>query len=199
MRKDPPTERELRSCLSHFATGVTIVTYEVDGQRFGVTVNSFTSVSLNPPLILACLHRNAKAAMLLRNRPFTVNVLAATQRDHALHFSGRPQPNLDLKFRETPNGPRLEHCLAYINCDPWRVYDAGDHVIILGNVCDIEMTGEKPLLFYRGEFRAIGDLLFDSAGPSDALADEALRPLVSAGGGQEWSDDGYEVLLHRSW
>ncbi len=100
---------------------------------------------------------------------------------------------------ETPFVHRLEHCLAYIDCEPWRVYDAGDHVIVLGYVCDIEMTGEKPLLFYRGEFRAIGDLLFDSAGPSDALADEALRPLVSAGGGQEWSDDGYEVLLHRSW
>ena len=118
MRKDAPTERELRSCLSHFATGVTIVTYEVDGQRFGVTVNSFTSVSLNPPLILACLHKNAQAAMLLRKRPFTVNVLAATQRDHALHFSGRPQPNLDLKFRETPNGPRLSIALPTSTASP---------------------------------------------------------------------------------
>jgi len=200
MRKDLPTERELRSCLSHFATGVTIVTYEVEGQPSGATVNSFTSVSLNPPLVLVCLHRNAKAARLLRNRSFTVNVLAATQKHHALHFSGLPQPHLDLRFHETPNGLRLEHCLAYINCDPWRIYDAGDHIIVLGRVSDIEMAGEEPLLFYRGEFRAIGGVLFDSGGPSDALADEALRPLVSAGGGgHQWSDDGYDVLLHRSW
>jgi flavin reductase (DIM6/NTAB) family NADH-FMN oxidoreductase RutF len=199
-RKDLPTERELRSCLSHFATGVTIVTYEVEGQPSGATVNSFTSVSLNPPLVLVCLHKNAKAARLLRNRSFTVNVLAATQKDHALHFSGRPQPHLDLRFHETPSGLRLDHCIAYINCDPWRIYDAGDHIIVLGRVSDIEMAGEEPLLFYRGEFRAIGGLLFDSGGPSDALADEALRPLVSAGsGGHQWSDDGYDVLLHRSW
>lgn len=166
----------------------------------GATVNSFTSVSINPPLVLVCLHKNAKAAKLLRNRSFTVNVLAASQKDHALHFAGRPQPQLDLRFRETPNGLRLEHCLAYINCDPWQISDAGDHIIVLGSVTDIEMTGEEPLLFYRGEFRAIGGLLFDSAGPSDALADEALRPLVSAhAGGHQWSDDGYDVLLHRSW
>jgi flavin reductase (DIM6/NTAB) family NADH-FMN oxidoreductase RutF len=200
MRKHPPTERELRSCLSHFATGVTILTYEVEGQPFGATVNSFTSVSINPPLVLVCLHKNAKAAKLLRTRSFTVNVLAASQKDHALHFAGRPQPQLDLRFRETQNGLRLEHCLAYINCDPWQISDAGDHIIVLGSVTDIEMTGEEPLLFYRGEFRAIGGLLFDSAGPSDALADEALRPLVSAhAGGHQWSDDGYDVLLHRSW
>jgi flavin reductase (DIM6/NTAB) family NADH-FMN oxidoreductase RutF len=200
MRRDPPTERELRSCLSHFATGVTIVTYEVDGQIFGATVNSFTSVSISPPLVLVCLHENARAATLLRNRSFTVNVLAATQKDHALHFSGRPQPNLDLSFHETAKGLRLEHCVAYISCNPWRVYDAGDHIIVLGSVTDIEMTGEEPLLFYRGEFRAVGDLLFDSAGPSDAMADEALRPLVSAdGSAHRWSDDGYDMLLHRSW
>lgn len=200
MRKDRPTEQELRSCLSHFATGVTIVTYEADGQPFGATVNSFTSVSMNPPLVLVCLHKEAKAAKLLRNRSFTVNVLAATQKDHALHFSGRPQPHLELRFFETPNGLRLEHCLAYITCDPWRIDEAGDHVIVLGCVSDIEMTGKAPLLFYRGEFRSIGGLLFDSAGPSDAMADEALRRLVSAGRGvHQWADDGYDVLLHESW
>jgi flavin reductase len=200
MRSDPPTERELRSCLSHFATGVTIVTYAIDGQYFGATVNSFTSVSINPPLVLVCLNKNAKAATLIKGRSFTVNVLAASQKDHALHFAGRPQPHLDLAFHETPSGLRLEHCLAYINCDPWRIYDAGDHIIVLGCVSDIEMAGEEPLLFYRGEFRTVSGVLFDSAGPSDAMPDEALLPLISAdGGAYQWSDEGYDLLLHRSW
>lgn len=193
-----------RACLGNFATGVTIVTCEVDHQLHGATVSSFTSVSVDPPLVLVCLNKKAKAAEYLRDRPFTVNILTVSQRDHALHFAGREQPHLELQFQETPNGPRLENCLAYVTCEPWRVYDAGDHMLVLGEVIDIEMDDEEPLLFYRGGFWSIGASVVvpDDGGSSDPavkIADAEALELVTIGTGTWISDEGYDVHLHRSW
>ena len=83
--------RHLRSCLSRFVTGVAVVSYVVDDEPRGVTVNSFTSVSMDPPLILVSLARSAKAVDHLSAVPFTINVLKASQFDIALQFAGRPR------------------------------------------------------------------------------------------------------------
>lgn len=194
------TAAMLRSCFGSFATGVTVVTCEVDHHLHGATVSSFTSVSLDPPLVSVCLSKKAKAAEYLRDRPFTVNILSIAQRDHALHFSGREQSHLDLRFQETPHGPRIEHCLAYVNCEPWQVYDAGDHTLVLGDVVDIEMGDDEPLLFYRGKFRSIGSLVVEEeASESDANAakDDPARTVTIDTG---WiGDEGYDVHLHHAW
>ncbi|MDT7601733.1 MAG: hypothetical protein QOK26_3810, partial [Pseudonocardiales bacterium] len=87
MAVDP---RELRSCLGHFATGVTVITCDGDGTPHGATVNAFSAVSLDPPLVLVSLDRKSKACKYLDGRPFTVNVLTEPQDDVALHFAGRP-------------------------------------------------------------------------------------------------------------
>lgn len=158
--------RELRSCLGHFATGVTVITCEVDGRPHGATVNAFTAVSLDPPLVQVCLDRRSKACRYLADQPFTVNVLTKPQDDLALHFAGKSRPRGSLEPRElgwepTEPGlaPKLSGSLATIACIPWRHYDGGDHVLYLGEVQRFEYAADhraEPLVFYLGAFRDLG-------------------------------------------
>lgn len=157
MQIDP---RELRSCLGQFTTGVTVVSCEAGGEPHGATVNSFTSVSLDPPLVLVSLARTTRACGYLAGRPFTVNVLCEDQRDLALHFAGKPG---ERPPTWEPGGdglaPRLSGSLAWIACAPWRSYDGGDHILYVGEVRGIEHAGGDPLVFYGGSFRELGKRL----------------------------------------
>jgi flavin reductase len=178
-----PDVMALRATLGTFATGVTIVTCQVDGQIHGATVNSFTSVSLDPPLVLACLSKRSKACTYLRRRAFTVNILAADQQLHAMHFAGRQQDSLVTAFEDGQIGPRIHGCVAYVSCLPWKVYDAGDHDLILGEVADIEVatnvTASEPLLFYRGGFWRLGSASDSLAATADVYADLHLTSALS--------------------
>jgi flavin reductase (DIM6/NTAB) family NADH-FMN oxidoreductase RutF len=154
MQIDP---RDLRACMGHFTTGVTVVSSEVGGEPHGATVNAFTSVSLDPPLVLVSLARTTRSSVYLAGRPFTVNVLREGQHDVALHFAGNP---IAPPPRWEPLGgglaPRLASALAYIACTPWRAYDGGDHILYVGEVQRIEHFGGAPLVFFRGAFRELG-------------------------------------------
>lgn len=148
--------RTLRTALGHFATGVTVVTYEATGDRFGVTVNAFTAVSLEPPLILVSLDRRSRAAEFLADRPFVVNILSASQCELALNFAGQTQPDLRVGWADAPGAPRFADSSAYLDCTPWQSYDGGDHVLVLGEVQELDLSGGDPLLFYGGRFRSVG-------------------------------------------
>ncbi len=150
----------LRLCVGHFATGVTVVscaTSDPPGAH-GTTVSSFTSVSLDPPLVLVSLDRRTRAAGMLSATAFTINVLGADQLDLALRFSGRPAP--EPTWEQAEHGPRLAGCPAYVCCRPWATYDGGDHLLFLGLVVEVVMRAgadrEQPLVFYRGGFRLLG-------------------------------------------
>jgi flavin reductase (DIM6/NTAB) family NADH-FMN oxidoreductase RutF len=156
--------RHLRSCLSRFVTGVAVVSYVADGEPRGVTVNSFTSVSMDPPLILVSLARTAKAAGHLSEVPFTINVLKASQLDIAMQFAGRPQEGLRVAWQASDGdlAPVLDGALATFRCRPWQAYDGGDHVLQLGQVAEADVSSEEePLLFDRGRFAMVGLSLFD--------------------------------------
>lgn len=145
--------RELRNAFGRFATGVTVVTWQGDdGKPHGVTVNSFTSVSLDPPLVLISMGQSAKSHDALHNRAFTVHVLSADQESLAWQFAGRPQPNLQIEWEGSPSMPRLKHALATFECSPWREYDGGDHTIFIGEVTKFSYTEDDALLFYQGKF-----------------------------------------------
>jgi flavin reductase (DIM6/NTAB) family NADH-FMN oxidoreductase RutF len=147
--------RSLRQCLGHFATGVAVATYEAaDHTPKGLTVNSFTSVSLDPPLILLCLSKRSKAIGLLPKIPFAVNVLGADQHHLAGHFAGRPSGAMPV-FRRLDDIPLLERSLAWMTCVPWSNHDAGDHVIVVGRVREFGVTQQDPLCFYRGQFTGV--------------------------------------------
>lgn len=130
-----------------------------DGDRVhGITVNSFTSVSLEPPLVLVSIARSAKACELLAERSFAVNILGAHQRELALHFAGRPQGGLEIPWEDGRLAPRLAGCLAYLECSPWQAYNGGDHVLYLGRVEAFSHGDGEPLVFFAGVLGPLGEV-----------------------------------------
>lgn len=146
--------RKLRNCFGHFATGVTVVTWNNDdGHPRGITINSFTSVSLDPPLVLISIDKNTKAFHELKNRPFVINILSSEQKSLALQFSGKPQDGLVVEWEEDSNlGPRLSNTVATIECTPWDQYEGGDHLLFLGKVEKFSYNDNESLLFHKGKF-----------------------------------------------
>ena len=148
-----PRAHRFRGSLGRFATGVAIVTFDGATKRHGITVNSFTSVSMEPPLVLVSIARAAKAHDELAGRPFTVNILGAEQRELARHFAGRPGP--EPQWVEGETAPRLSNVLAYFECKPWAAYDGGDHTLYLGEVVDFNYRNGDALAFANSAFTII--------------------------------------------
>jgi flavin reductase (DIM6/NTAB) family NADH-FMN oxidoreductase RutF len=149
--------RDFRRALGQFATGVTVVTARTsDGRKVGVTVNSFSSVSLDPPLVLWSLSRQAPSfADFSHASHFAVNVLAANQHHLSRQFS-TPLPDKfsGVEFAEGPGGvPLLSGANAHFLCRNVRQYDGGDHVIFLGEVEDYKYADGEPLVFHSGRYR----------------------------------------------
>jgi flavin reductase (DIM6/NTAB) family NADH-FMN oxidoreductase RutF len=148
--------RELREVFGTFATGVTVVTaVRADGEPVGTTANSFTSVSLEPPLILWCLSlKSTSISAFSPGAPFTVHVLANDQPDLALHFarSGREKFDVDPYWRTNPHPPRIAGVLSRMDCRVHSTFPGGDHQIIVGEVLAVERRSGHPLAFYAGRF-----------------------------------------------
>ncbi|WP_085524514.1 flavin reductase family protein [Tuberibacillus sp. Marseille-P3662] len=152
-------KKEFRNCMGRFATGVTVVTTETEGVTHGFTVNSFTSVSLDPPIVLVSVDKNAKALQAMKHNNFIANVLNENQRDTAMHFAGKPKEQLPFEWEETGLGARIKGSLAHIECVPWAEYDGGDHVLFLGEVKAFEYHPGQPLAFYCGQFSNVSPLV----------------------------------------
>ena len=157
------TAREFRNALGQFATGVTVVTVEREpGSVFGMTANAFTSVSLDPMLILVCVEERAKILPHLhKKRKFGISVLKQEQQAVSEYFA-QPEQNseaehrLGLRYRSTSEGvPVLEDTVVQLSCKVVATHVAGDHSIIVGKVEDAEIQGGEPLLFFRGEYHNI--------------------------------------------
>lgn len=152
--------RTLRDALGSFATGVTVVTcVDGDGNPAGLTVNSFTSVSLDPPLLLVCLAKRARSAAALRAAEhFAVNVLQTGQQPASIRFATRDED----RFGTTPwstgetGAPLLMESLAVFECERHAIYDGGDHDILLGKVIRASFDPTlDPLLYFRGRYRRL--------------------------------------------
>lgn len=143
-----------RSALRTWTTGVAVLTL-IDGDAVrGITVSSFTSVSLEPPLVLVCIDRRARIHdVLVRAARFCANVLAASQREIADHFAGRgagAAPRFDVTRHGTPC---LAHGLGWLEVVPESAIEAGDHTIVLGRVEDAHRAAEgEPLLYREGRY-----------------------------------------------
>ena len=161
--------RHLRRSVGRFVTGVTVVTYESDGRPRGVTVNSFTSVSVDPPLILVSIARTARAAAGLRGSPLVVNVLAADQHDLARHFAGQYQDGLQIPWSQHHSPPRLRGAVAWIQGQPYAEVEAGDHILFLSRVTSHRTLSKQPLLFQTGGFRLVGDHVGSQPGAGPRL------------------------------
>ena len=162
MADGPPTSdftsRELRDALGCFATGITVVTTrEPDGRPLGVTVNSFASVSLTPPLVSFCLDRGAFSFSGFLDTPFfAINVLGEDQQSISAAFARSTQEDkfVGIPHRSGITGsPLVEDSLCTLECERLQAVDAGDHVILLGRVLHIEATRVgNPLLYFRGRY-----------------------------------------------
>ena len=153
---DVDSMRNLRNTLGQFATGVTIVTaLDPAGDMIGMTVNSFSSVSLDPPLVLWNLgETNYGYDVYQQADYFCINILAADQSELARKFAQASDDKFNtVKLKLGNNGiPLLEGCLAYLECTKEAQYPGGDHVIIIGRVERFLSTNRQPLLFYTGQF-----------------------------------------------
>ncbi len=145
-----PPDHFLRGSLGRFATGVAVVTFDAPTKRHGLTVNSFTSVSMKPPLVLVSIQSNVHAHDLLRGVPFTINILGAEQRDLAMHFAGKP--NLEPQWIEGQHAPRLAGVLSWFECTPWAEHTAGDHTLFIGEVQEFDYRAGDALGFHNGQF-----------------------------------------------
>ena len=147
----------LRSCLGRFVTGVAVVTFEADGgQPTGITVNSFTSVSMDPPLILVSIAKRSRSHDALRGKPFCINILAAEQEELAKRFAGRNACG-EAVWVSSARVPQLAGVLARMECTPWREYDGGDHTLFLGEVVDFDYRDGFALGFHTSSFTVIGE------------------------------------------
>lgn len=153
-------QRTLRDALGSFATGVTVVTcVDPDGRPFGLTVNSFTSVSLDPPLLLVCIADEARCASAMTNAThFAVNVLQNGQQPASIRFSTRDED----RFGATPwstgesGAPLLMESLAVFECERHAVHEGGDHKMLVGRVLRASFDPTMdPLLYFRGKYRRL--------------------------------------------
>jgi flavin reductase (DIM6/NTAB) family NADH-FMN oxidoreductase RutF len=149
-------EARFRQVLGRFATGVTVVTGLVGSEPVGLAVNSFTSVSLEPALVAFCVARRSRTWPGLRSvGTFCVNILADDQEALSRAFAGRPPDRfLGVGWRPGRSGaPILAGVLAWIECTVEAEHEAGDHVIVVGRVQDLDVGHEgRPLVFYRGGY-----------------------------------------------
>ncbi len=156
----PKPRDPLRAILGRFATGVTILAAGRDEPQ-GMTANSFTSVSLSPPLVLVCVNRSAAIhRAVVESKAFAVSVLAADQEEVARHFANHSRPRGRREFDmvgwspgPVTGAPLIHGTLAWIECELAATYDGGTHSIFLGSVvASTHGPGRDVLLFYGGTF-----------------------------------------------
>jgi flavin reductase (DIM6/NTAB) family NADH-FMN oxidoreductase RutF len=148
-----------RSTMSRFASGVTVVTTrQADGRPCGLTVSSFTSLSLQPPLILVCVDLRGTTHSALRDADrFAVNILSETQADVSQRFAMHDVEKFPTgSYRLSEHGiPLLEGVLAQIECRMYQQVPGGDHTIFIGEVEHSTLSDGRPLLYYRSAYHRL--------------------------------------------
>jgi flavin reductase (DIM6/NTAB) family NADH-FMN oxidoreductase RutF len=151
--------KSFRDACSLFASSVTVATVRaIDGGLHGLTVSSFTPVSIEPPLILICIDHGCTFLQQFRVcTHFAVNVLSESQRDISITFACKDEGRFEgVEWTPSPNGvPLLQGSIATFECQLAAVVEAGDHAIFLGEVVNAECPGGNPLLYFNREYRTL--------------------------------------------
>ena len=150
------TRDEFRSALGRFASGVTIFTTRCDdNQPRGITVSAFSSVSLEPPLVLVCIDKRASVHDYLQEgRHFAVNILADDQEVISRRFASKDENRFQgIGYKDGLTGaPLIDGALAHIECRIQHAYPGGDHTIVVGEVESVKIGEGKPLAYFRGGY-----------------------------------------------
>ncbi len=195
MNQDP---RALRNAFGAFATGVTVITTrQPDGTPRGFTANSFTSVSLDPPLLLVCIAKTAHSADVFREAThFAVNILAEDQKAVSGLFASRAPDKFDhCAWTSGPaDMPLIDGALAQFTCANHQLVDAGDHLILIGQVLDFATTEGQPLGYFRGNYFSVG-IEKDLAEAAAATKGSRLGAVLACNGGVLLQDTGGKLSL----
>lgn len=151
--------RELRNAMGLFATGVTIITTkDATGKPFGLTANAFSSLSLDPPLLLVCIDKKVDCyACFDESKVFVVNFLARNQEDLSTRFATKGIEKFEgVSYTLGSLGvPLLDGALAHLECKVAACYEGGDHTIYTGEIQSMATSEAEPLLFYQGKYRSL--------------------------------------------
>jgi len=155
----PVSKKLFRKVLGHFATGVTVVTMrQRSGMPWGFTVNSFTSVSLEPPLVLICVGQGSESFQAMRKaKYFAVNFLTEKQEELSRRFASKsPDRFSNISYSDGAHGsPLIAGCLGFVECKKAASHLHGDHTIVIGEVLEAKARGGSPLVFYRSAYARV--------------------------------------------
>ncbi|YCA45792.1 flavin reductase family protein [Bacillus sp. JZ8] len=152
-------KRTFRNAMGKFATGVTVITTDIDGEVHGMTANAFMSVSLSPPLILISIDEKAKMlSKIKRSGHFSVNILSEEQQEVSMLFAGQSSDKENVSFEKRNGNSVIKEALANIICTVYGSQVAGDHTLFIGEVKDVILRDGKPLAFYEGKYSRLATL-----------------------------------------
>jgi flavin reductase (DIM6/NTAB) family NADH-FMN oxidoreductase RutF len=149
-----------RRTLGLWPSGVTVITTQRGGAPQGMTASSFSSLSLEPPLVLVSLDQKCRLHQLLPGtRRYGVTILAMDQNALSTHFAGRPNLDLQIPWIEAEGLPFLDGAVAHLACDVHEVLPGGDHIIYLGRITHAQVWPERePLLYHSGKYRVLEEI-----------------------------------------
>ncbi|MFD2924513.1 flavin reductase family protein [Halobacillus naozhouensis] len=146
-------DRLFRDAMGKFATGVTVITTEIENEVHGMTANAFMSVSLDPKLISISIDERAGMhGKLKHSGKFAVNILSEKQQDISMHFAGQKKENREINFDWLKETPVIKDSLVTIVCNVYSTHKAGDHTLFIGEVIHVETNEDHPLTFYKGQY-----------------------------------------------
>lgn len=151
-------DRQFRNAMGKFATGVTVIATEVEGEGVhGMTANAFMSVSLDPKLVVISIGEKAKILNKIKeSKQFSVNILAADQQELSMIFAGQIKDK-EVVFDRLDGKPVLPGSVVQIACEVSAEHVEGDHTLFIGKVTDIKIEDVEPLVFYRGRYRSLAE------------------------------------------
>ncbi|MDF2856018.1 MAG: flavin reductase domain protein FMN-binding protein [Neobacillus sp.] len=149
-------DRFFRNAMGKFATGITVVTTEVNSEPHGMTANAFVSVSLNPKLVLVSIDKRAKILSKIQNsKKFAVSFLSADQETESMRFAGQLKEDSPYQFERFGELPVIKGALANMSCNVYNEVEAGDHILFIGEVTDLQVNEGDPLLYFGGKYRTL--------------------------------------------
>ncbi|WP_419961820.1 flavin reductase family protein [Psychrobacillus sp. BM2] len=152
-------DRQFRTAMGKFATGVTVITTEHNGDIHGMTANAFMSVSLDPKLVVISVREEATILNKIKeSKNFTVNILAADQQELSMYFAGQIKEPREVVFDRLDGKPVLGGACAQVVCEVSTEHVEGDHILFIGKVTDIHLEDKEPLVFVNGKYHTLAGI-----------------------------------------
>ncbi|TSI05098.1 flavin reductase family protein [Lysinibacillus sp. BW-2-10] len=149
-------DRQFRQAMGNFATGVTVITTEIEGEQHGMTANAFMSVSLEPKLVVISIGEKAQMlGKIKESKKFAVNVLSDVQQEYSMLFAGQIKEQRTVNFDSLAGLPVLTGAIAQVACEVVSEHVEGDHTLFIGKVLDFKVEEGDPLLFFKGKYRSL--------------------------------------------